>query len=228
MATALLRTGFEAACISRGSIMATNPNTRWPLSVGLHPAEFLGAGLPVIPRFRLKRGCEIEMLLAAFLGQPVIPVGHHQDLAGALNSIGEVRWMDMKSIARSNFCTRREGEVLHLKMYSRRILLKVPQGVNKLCVNRPWLNEGVSEGLTLRTATRDLASYPSYHGESIATGSGEEIEIHAVPADAIDPRTVSVSHTPLWAIARRQLCEARDRLKPLFDRIRLTKAESRK
>ena len=127
----------------------------------------------------------------------------------------------MKSIARSNYCTRREQEVLHVKMYSRKILLKVPQDVNQLCVHRPWLKEGVLEGLTLRTATRDLAWYSSYHGEPIVTGSGEEIEIHAVPADAIDPRTVSRSRTPLWAIARRQMCEARDRLKPVFNKLSL-------
>jgi hypothetical protein len=235
MATILLRTGFEAACISRGSIMNQNPGTAWPASVGLNPAEFLGAGLPVIPRFRLKRGCETEMILAAFLGQPVIPVGHHEDLAGGrdllaelagtLNSIGEVQWMNMKSIARSNFCTRREHEVLHVKMYSRKILLKVPQGVNQLCVHRPWLKDGASEELTLRTATSGPASYSPYQGEPISIGSCEEIEIHAIPADAIDPRTVSLSRTPLWAIARRQICEARDRLKPMFDRLNPKKSE---
>lgn len=233
MATILLRTGFEAACISRGSIMNQNPATAWHRSVGFNPAEFLGAGLPVIPRFRLKRECETEIILAAFLGQPVIPVGHHEDVAGGLdllaqladtiNSIGEVQWMNMKSIARSNFCTRREHEVLYVKMYSRKILLKVPQGVNQLCVHRPWLNNATSEGLTLRTATGDLVSVPSYHGESIATESCEEIEVHAVPADAIDPRTVSLSRTPLWAIARRQMCQIRDRLKPMFDRCNLKK-----
>jgi hypothetical protein len=233
MATVLLRTGFEAACISRGSIMNQNPGTAWPGSVGLNPAEFLGAGLPVIPRFRLKRGCETEMILAAFLGQPVIPVGHHEEvasgldllaeLAGTLNSIGEVQWMDMKAIARSNFCTRREGDVLHLKMFSRKIFLKVPPGINQLCVHRPWLNDGVSEGLTLRTATGGLASFPSYQRESIATGSCEGIEIHAVPAGSIDPRTVPISRTPLWAIVRRQLCEARDRLKPVFNKLSLKK-----
>ena len=229
MATVLLRTGFEAACISRGSIMNQNPGTAWTVSVGLNPAEFLGAGLPVIPRFRLRRGCETEMILAAFLGQPVIPVGHHEEvaggldllavLAGALNSTGEVEWMDMKSIARSNFCTRREGGVLHVKMYSRKILLKVPQGVNQLCIHRPWLKDGAAEAVTLRTATGDLALYPSYTGESIAIISCEEMEVHAIPADAIDPRTVSLSRTPLWAVARRQLCETRDRLKPLSDKL---------
>lgn len=237
MATVLLRTGFEAACISRGSIMHHNPGTAWPASVGLNPAEFMEAGLPVIPRFRLKRGCETEMLLAAFLGQPVIPVGHHEDvaggldllveLAGVLNAIGDVQWMDMKSIARSNYCTRRDGEVLHVKMYSRKILLKVPEGVNQLYVHRPWLNDGVSEGLTLRTSTGVPVSFPSYQGEAIPTASCAEIEVHAVPANAIDPRTVPIARTPLWAVARRQLAEARDRLKPMAARLFATASPQR-
>jgi hypothetical protein len=227
MATVLLRTGFEAACISRGSIMHYNPSTAWPLAMGLYPAGFLGAGLPVIPRFRLKRGCEAEMILAAFLGQPVIPVGHHEEvaggldllaqLAGTLNSIGEVQWMNMRSIARSNYCIRRENEVLHVKMYSRKIVLKVPQGVNQLCVHRPWLDDGTSERLVLRTDRGDLTSFASYQGEPIAMGSCAETEVHALPAGAIDPHTVSMPRTPLWAVARRQMCEARDRLKPVFD-----------
>jgi hypothetical protein len=146
-------------------------------------------------------------------------------LAGTLNSIGEVQWMDMKSIARSNFFTRREQEVLHVKMYSRKILLQVPPGVNQLCVHRPWLNDGVLEELTLLAAGRVLASFPSYHGEPIPTGSCAEIEVHAVPADAIDPRTVSLPRTPLWAVARRQLCEARDRLKPVFGWLHPKKPE---
>jgi hypothetical protein len=196
----------------------------------MNPAEFLGAGLPVIPRFRVKRGCETEMILGAFLGQPVIPVGHHEDvaggldllaeLAGLLKSIGEVQWMNMKSIARSNFCTRREGDVLHVKVYSRKIRLKLPQGVNQLCVHRPWLNDGASEGLILRTVTGAPSSFPLYYGEPIAIASCEEVEIHAVPAGAIDLQSVPIPRTPLWAIIRRQLCEARDRLKPMSDRLR--------
>jgi hypothetical protein len=80
----------------------------------------------------------------------------------------------------------------------------------------------------MRTATSAPVSFPSYHGEPIATGSGEEVEIRAVPADAIDPHTISLSRTPLWAVARRQLCEARDRLKPVFDRLRPKKSENGK
>ncbi len=229
MATDLLRMGFEAACISRGSIMQQNPDSVWPSSFGLNQTEFLGDGMPVIPRFRLKRGCEIEIVLAAFLGQAVIPVGHHGDLAdglellrelaGAINSTGAVKWMDMKSIARSNFCTRREGEILHLRMYSRRIQLNVPQGLSQLCVHRPWLKDDQIEGLELRTRDAYPVLFSSYQKGLIPCESCEEIEIRSISSVAIDPRSISLPQTPLRSVARRYLCEARDRLKPLFDRF---------
>src|SRR5438552_10120749 len=69
MANVLLRTGFAAACISRSSLMIRNPNTLWPVSVGLNPAEFLGDGLPILPRFNI-RWDKTYVLFAAFLGQP--------------------------------------------------------------------------------------------------------------------------------------------------------------
>ena len=43
------------------------------------------AGLPVISRFRISRECQNAILLAAYLDQPIIPVGHHQDVAGGLD-----------------------------------------------------------------------------------------------------------------------------------------------
>lgn len=233
MATVLLQMGFEAACISRGSIMHHNPGSVWPLAMGLNPTEFMGAGLPVIPRFRMHSDCEINLLMAVFLGQPVIPVGHHEDvaggldllaqLAGTLNSIGEVQWMNMKSIARSNFCTRRNGNVLHLKMFSRRIQVKVPPGINQLCVHRPWLGDGASEALELRLSTRNPTCFSSYNGEPMATESCEDVEIRAFPSDAIDPHGISLSRTPLKAVLRRQICEVRDRLKPVYDRLSVKK-----
>ncbi len=229
MATALLRTGFEAACISRGSIMNQNPHTEWPVSIGLNPAEFLGRGLPFIPRFRLKCGCETEMLLAAFLGQPIIPVGHHEDLAGGLglldqladtlNATGEVQWTDMGSIARSNFYTRREGRTLHLKLFSRIISSAIPEGISEVCVHRPWLEDRASESLELHWGDGVCTSLPEYQGEAIPVGVGRGVEIRCIPPSVIDPHVVPLPRTPLWAIARRQLCEVRDRLRPISDRF---------
>jgi hypothetical protein len=229
MASALVRAGFEAACISRGSIMAHNRDTAWPATVGLNLAEFLGSGLPVIPRLRMSRDSVFEILIAAFLGQPIIPIGHHEDLAGGLdllgelaeliNSIGDVQWLDMRSIARSNFCTRRQGEVLHVKMYSRKIRLSVPAGVTHVSLHRPWLESGEWEGLALRSTQVEVVRFDAYQEKPIPIVPGTEIEITSINPGAVDFRIIPHARTSLWAIARRQLCELRDRLKPLSDRF---------
>src|SRR5206468_10618326 len=88
MANVLLRAGFEAACISRSSLMVRNPDLIWPMSVGLNPAEFLGPSLPIIPRFNIRWDSTFA-IFAAFLGQPIILVGHHDDLAGGLEVLEE-------------------------------------------------------------------------------------------------------------------------------------------
>jgi hypothetical protein len=229
MAKVLARTGFEAACISRGSIMAHNKNKVWPAAVGLSMAEFLGNDLPVIPRFGFGKTSRTQILLSAFLGQPVILVAHHEELAGGLellqeaadfiNSIDEVRWLDMKSIVRSNFCSRREDHVLHLEMYSRAIRFSVPENIRQLCIERPWLNGTNGEGLILRESEKTPERKNSYSGEPIEITPGADIEITSIHSDLIDPAKIPLPHTSLWAIARRHLCEGRDRLRPTIDRL---------
>ena len=142
--------GFEAACISHGSLRAHNAGKSWTGSVGFGMTEMV-AGLPIIPRFGLSKESRNSILLAALLHQPVIAVGHHQDvcegldlladLADLINSLGQVQWMDMQSIARSNCYLRQDGDVLHIKMFSRRIQLTVPPGISKIVINRTWQSE---------------------------------------------------------------------------------------
>lgn len=232
MAAVMLRMGFEAACISRSSMMAHNGNQFWPKSVGLQLAEYLGDGLPIIPRFGLTPTCSSDVLLASFLGQPVIPVGHHNDIGGGLdllqqlseliNSLGEVQWTDLASIARSNFTFQRDSNLLHVRMYSRRIKLTVPEGITQVCVERPWLKTQTAESLSLCQDQSSVKSTLSHTPELIYTKAGAQLEICSVPANAIDPAKIPLKRTPLWVIGRRQLCELRDRLRPAVDRLRFT------
>ncbi|HEX8680225.1 MAG TPA: hypothetical protein VF683_09710, partial [Chthoniobacterales bacterium] len=225
MATALAMTGFEAACISRSSVMIRNPGTAWPLTVGMTPAEFLGDGLPVYPRYNI-RWDETYPIFSAFLGQPVVPVGHHEDSADGfellrrsaelINSLGEVQWMDLQAIARTNFITQREGEVLHVKMYSRSISLVVPEGIERLGVASALPQQGGREELVLQNG----AEAPIGTEELVRVRPGEKIALRSVRADRVDRTAVKLSRTPLWAVARRQLCEGRDRLRPTIDKLR--------
>jgi hypothetical protein len=222
----IVRLGFEAACISHGSLKGHNEGKEWVKSIGLEMAKFV-AGLPVIPRLRISSNCQTEILLAAFLNQPIIPMGHHEDLAGGLNlleelaafinSIGNVQWMDMRSIARSDFYTSQAGQTLHINMYSRFIELTVPEGVTQLCIERPWLKGTEGEGLRCEENQVALPINNFYQGEPIRVRPGIELQISSMCANRIDPYKTPAFRIHPWVVMRRCLCEVRDRMKPLLN-----------
>ena len=227
MASALAQTGFEAATISRGSLMSRNPGTPWPIAVGLHPAESFG-GLPILPRFSIHSDPQSRVRFAAFLGQPVIPVGHHDDLqdgldvmartARVVNSIDGSVWMDTTRIARTNYLSRRDQDGLHIRTYSRKIDVEVPPQVTRLSVERPSLVEGESERLILHgSATRVV---DRYEGQPLDVEPGSTLTITTPPSKMLDPYDAPRARTALQAIVRRQLCEGRDRVRPAVDRVR--------
>jgi len=229
MMRGMVRVGFEAACISQGWLRELRRESDCRNRIGLAMSENV-AGLHLIPRFGMSsRNFRTRILLAAYLDQPVIPAGHHEDaanglelleqLASFLNTLGDVHWMDMKSIVRSNFSMRREKEVLYVKMFSRIIRLKVPEEVKQLCIERPWLNAGAAERLRWREDQTDFKVIDSYREEPIAIKSGAELEITSVCSGLIHPDNVPGLSPPLWAIARRQFCEVRDRLSPAVGRL---------
>ncbi len=83
------RLGFCGATVSRGSLFHANPNKHWSESFGLKPYEIIN-GLPVAPRFRISADCIAQATLNAFLGQTIIPTGHHEDLANGFDLLSQV------------------------------------------------------------------------------------------------------------------------------------------
>jgi hypothetical protein len=220
MADSLAQVGFEAATISRWSLMNYN-RTKWYSTIGFNIAEILGDAFPIIPRFKMAYEREVDIYLAALLEKPIIVVGHHDDLKGGLgimadfaqriNSVGEVSWVDMKEMARSNFCVRTEGDSLHIKMYSRRIQVTVPEGITKVVVHRPWLGKGQSEQLQWRV-NRGAWEVGSSGLNSITTHPGENLDIGTTLSNARSPDEIPSPSRSLWPVARRGFCELRDRL----------------
>jgi hypothetical protein len=224
----MARLGFEAVCISPGSLHNCNSGKSWVQSIGLGMSDFV-AGLPVIPRFEVGRPFQNAILLAAYLDQPIIPFGHHREVAGGFdlledlanftNSLGQVRWMDMKGIARSNYKTRTEGSLLRVRSYARVVNVRIPSSVTQVSVHRPKMDDVVKEGICIRRPGQSDQVFPQYLGEPFPVQPGADLEITSILQNQIDPSTVRQPKPRIWPLARRILTEGRDRLSPFACRL---------
>jgi hypothetical protein len=219
---ALRRTGYAAACISRPYPWLERPPgdrvlAQWEI------ADVV-SGLPVLPRYSLTMSRE-DIPLRAFLGQPLILYGHHEDLAGGaelldgiaaeINRIGEVRWGDLASIARSSHLTRRDGDLLRVRMYTREADLELPPGVRGLAVELAGGVHGDVQTGDSVVLISDSSRRTAALGETVALdGEDRPLRVRLTATDAIAVEAVPAPRWRLWPRARRVLVESRDRLTP--------------
>jgi hypothetical protein len=211
--------GFEAACISHGSLRVFNKGRSWTRSLGYHPGELI-LGCPVLPRWALSRekSAVNTVLLAAFLNQPIILRGHHGDLKDGIglldemgkliNGLGSVLWSDLTGLSRCNYSWRMDGHALRVKPYGRRLLVERAAGANELIVEadaagdrRRWRAEGVAGGSLTITA-----------GESVEllndSAAGVSLE---VIAEEQKLKRITEPRFAALPVLRRVLTEGRDR-----------------
>lgn len=225
IALALPRAGFEAITMTRPFPWLA-PSEQWLASpreagrlTGWRPADLTPTGLPVMLRHPMGGDghSPSEVVLRAYLNQPLILYGHQEDLAGGLDALaaqaadvgrfGAVRWGSLGNLAASNFERRHEGERLHLRPYGRRLEVDVPAEVTELVVERP---PGSAADDVVRS---QAASVP--FGEPFAVAAGERVELTLIAPDAVSPASVPAPPRRAWPVARRIAAEARDRAAPL-------------
>jgi hypothetical protein len=220
--------GFEAASISKGSLRHDNGQATWLRTLGMRPCDIIN-GLPVFPRFPFSKSCHNSILLAALLHQPIIAMGHHYDLAeglellselaGFINSLGNVQWNDMKGISRSHYALKPEGNILWVRMYTKHIEVCVPEGTNEIGVEQPWLRREEPLPLVWKLLL-DGSEWKFQHpDEPIPVLPGQKIEIIAELPLLPFIASKKVRNYHLWPVVRRQLTEARDRIAPLLRRV---------
>jgi hypothetical protein len=204
----LVDCGFEAVCTARpfpslpaeGKSWLVHPDDADPLAA-CTPAYPTLSGLPNVLRLDFGHPRE-ELVLRAFLGQPLVVYGHHDDLAHGLdllaevaeqvNRLGDVRWGSLGDIVRAGVQTRVDGTTLHVRPLARRIAVDVPAGVDELRVGPGPCAPG----------TRSLA----------VNGPGTyDVEIVGAPV-----ASAAGGRARLRPLARRIATEGRDRLRAVL------------
>jgi hypothetical protein len=222
--------GFEAACVSWGSVWYSNQNEQWARFLGVQPAAIV-EGLPVIPRFGLCREVTSQIMLAAYLDQPIIPILHQadlaggiellSDLAGSINGLGDVKWQNMAEIARSNFWWRQEGDVLFVLPHSRRFTIDVPDGTRFVKIIEPCLtgrSSPVSFSVTSTDNKVELCENLSDGAWTLPVEGPRVVTVKMENENYDAGEPLRRQPFPLKALIRRVLTEGRDRATPLASR----------
>lgn len=222
----LLRCGFAAISMTLPFPWLAEPPDRWltpPAGdvglVGWRPADF-SRGLPLLLRHPLADRSPAELVLRAFLDQPLILYGHHDDLlegpevlaaaAREVEGIGPARWCSLAAIAAGNFETRAEGASLRVRPLSNRVRVDVPDAVERLAVDLPPSYDGPPR------PRLTVGGRPAALGEPVAVEPETEVTIELRPEDAVDFNSVPPRRRQPLALARRVASEGRDRLAPLL------------
>ena len=222
IADLMARLGYEAACVSIGSLLRWNPEKLWPTNFGFSIAQPLGSlGFPVFHRIGIS---ETDIRLRTFLGHPVIVATHHQDcvsnfallesMAKIINETTNVRWMGIEDISRTNFVSQTQNGMLQIWPYSRRLAVPVPAEVNEVEVCPSPYCGGFT--IDLHNHRRDGTEAAALNVPSRYRISNNTMEIFFPPTNRVDYNQVASKSVGMWPIVRRLLTEARDRAQPIL------------
>jgi hypothetical protein len=206
--------GFEAACVSAGSLLSHNPGRPWGAGLGFAPVERV-EGCTVLPRCGLTGDVENGLLVSAYLGRPLVVRAHNSDfadgpglfdgLARFVNGLGAVRWQDLTGLSRSSYLWRTDGEELRVRPLADRIEVAVPasaRGVRFEGDGRSVWSARLPGGALRPVRPGDVLPGPGADGVRMTF-------IRRVPAPA-GPLMAGGPTAPRLVI-RRLLAEARDR-----------------
>ncbi len=220
----MVRLGFEGMTTTRRVLWGFNPLAYKPAWASLDLADSLADHFPVLMRFQFNSAdAPARIAISAFLGQPLIPYGHHNDFEGdassflhtiaAINRLPGVKWMNPAEILRSNFYHRLKGDTLHIKMFSRKVCVELPEGARQLKVELAISANGSADRIafSLKQPQGWIRGQGSLR-DPMPCKDGREAVLELTASDGLDPNLVRTGRTPLKAVLRRAATELRDRL----------------
>jgi hypothetical protein len=213
--------GFEAACVSHGSLQAHNRGKSWTKKLGYLQSELV-SGCPILPRWGFSGQVENRILVAAFLNQPIVLRGHQRDLregvelldelARFINGLGPVSWLKLDELSRINYQWTIIGETLFLKPFSRILHVRLPPEAALLLIQDPadpsWRTWRISGHVSVES---DVCNGHPVRWGAVRGGSCA-IELTPTPPLVGSSRGTLIEP---WPLIRRLFAEGRDRFLPL-------------
>ncbi len=220
---AMLHAGFEALTIDRANPWRFRPDEEKAVA-GWELAELVSGGLPVFRREHIDVS-RCDLVLRAFLDQPLIMYGHHNDLsegpdrlanvAKEIDRLGDVRWKSLGEIARTNYLQRRTGSLLTVRMLCRRAKLRVPEGVSEISVEMPAVR-GAADGMVSIGNVATRWERDGRNLRSLGTRVDRDtVDIVITPPNAFPTESTARPRASTWALIRRLIAESRDRAQPM-------------
>lgn len=233
----MLDVGFEAVSVSRPYPWMPRSTHHSPYSSpdgnqlsGWRIAELVREGVPVMLRRAFRDHDEI--LLRTYLDQPIILCGHVSDFSDGLEPLERaaelvnrtplVKWGSLGDIAALNFESRRQGDCLEIRPFSRRIKVRVEPDVTTIALRRPPNATGFTYGVEVAAdgwrhevaPAEDMVLLPGHRSQSVV------VDIRWRAAREITTESMPRPKRALGPLPRRFAVEARDRLAPLIHRRR--------
>jgi hypothetical protein len=218
MLATLPKCGFESACISTGSLRFHNHDKSWIKTLGFYPSEII-EGCPVLPRWGLTGNVENTLLIAAYLGQPMILRGHHQDLKGGggkfiefakfINNLGNVFWSNMTDLSRLNYQWRLKGTTAWIRPFGQKTIFKLPKEITEITID----SSVEIDDSTWQIVFGDGKSCDIFPDQAFPLAKAMNGDIFINRNTSQFPYGLEKTRpTPPSLILRRLLTEARDRL----------------
>ncbi len=186
--------------------------------VGWRSAELVGQGLLALLRVDFSHPRE-ELVIRAFLDQPLIMYGHDDllrggpdELEGAVREIGQlgdVRWESLGNIARGSLATRRCGSALQVRMLARRVRFEIPSDVREVVVYADGITPFADERLTVTGAARRAPGEQPPGVTRLIVDRPGTVEVAL--DHPLDLLGVPMPRANVHSVVRRLMSEGRDR-----------------
>ncbi|MCE5242536.1 MAG: hypothetical protein ABFD98_05280 [Syntrophobacteraceae bacterium] len=206
---------------------------RHPL-LTMFPSEHGFGELPIVDRLSLEYhywknnpGWINSFLFHAWLGKPIVPWTHHymfkrgwdyfEDKIKFINNKINPEWMPIGRLLNNNFTISVRNDKLYVNLYSRNVLVNIPDNVSKIVISKIGIHEPArSSHLKVGDIdyTWDRIS-DNYVSASIPSPGPMEVEICTLPHPNVPKNRPRSSDYK--AVFRRRLVEIRDRMRPYID-----------